>query len=86
MPGARKTKERIYRLVDQLPDREIPAAERYLQYLRDQGDPLLRKLVSVPYDDEPQTVAEQRSVEEAYSAVKAGDVRPLEEVEEELGL
>lgn len=85
MGGARKTKERIYRLVDQLPDREIPAAERYLEYLRDQGDSLLRRLVSAPYDDEPQTVAEQRSVEEAYRAVKAGDVRPLEEVEEELG-
>ena len=48
-------KEKLHRLVDELPEKECHAAERYLEYLRDQGDLLLHRLASVPYDDEPET-------------------------------
>ena len=48
-------KEKLHRLVDELPEEECHAAERYLEYLRDQGDLLLHRLASAPYDDEPET-------------------------------
>ena len=34
-------KEKLHRLVDELPEAECHAAERYLEYLRDQGDLLM---------------------------------------------
>jgi hypothetical protein len=36
------TKEDLRYLVDQLPDSEIHAARRFLEYLRDTGNPVLR--------------------------------------------
>jgi hypothetical protein len=32
-------KEDLYRLVDELPESELHAAKRYLEYLRNMGDP-----------------------------------------------
>src|SRR5918911_289979 len=42
-------KDRLHQLVDELPDDEVLAAQRYLEYLRDIGtDPVLRALVRAP--------------------------------------
>ena len=76
-----KLKERIHRLVDDLPRSELPVAERFLQYLRDAGsDPLLRALASAPYDDEPFTKQDEAAVREADEAVARGDVIPHDHV------
>jgi hypothetical protein len=37
-------KEDLYRLVDELPESEPHAAKRYLEYLRNMGDPVLRAM------------------------------------------
>ena len=39
-------------LIEQLPEEEIQAAVRYLENLKDRGDPYLKFLMSVPEEDE----------------------------------
>ncbi len=60
-----KAKERLYHLVDLIPDAEIHAAERYLEYLTEHGDPFIRRLMDAPFDDEPVTDEEEGAVQEA---------------------
>jgi len=62
-------REQVHRLVDELPDDELDAAKRYLQYLRDQGDLFARALADAPEDDE------RTSPDEDASARKAWDKR-----------
>lgn len=81
-----KAKERLYRLVDRIPPGEIHAAERYLQYLAELGDPFIRELMAAPFDDEPVTEEEEAGVREGWEDYKAGRVQTLDEVREELGL
>ncbi len=64
-------RQQLHDLVDDLPDDEIPAARRYLEYLRVVGDPLLRALSAAPLDDEPETPEEAAAVAEAYADVAA---------------
>jgi hypothetical protein len=80
-----KAKERLHELVNRIPEGEVHAAERYLEYLAWHGDPLLRKLFEAPYDDEPTTEEEETGVREAWDDYKAGRVHTLEEVKKEFG-
>ena len=79
-------KERLHHLVDQLPEEELHAAERYLTYLKEQGDPLLRVLLQAPLDDEPETEGERQAVEEAYEDLAADRVYSFGDVRKDLGL
>jgi predicted transcriptional regulator len=81
-----KAKERLYRLVDRIPDGEVHTAERFLEYLSMSDDPVMRALMNAPEDDEPVTLAEQEAVREALEDIATGRVYPLEEVKRELGL
>ena len=80
------TKEELHRLVEELPKNELPAARRYLEYLRNMGDPLLRALMEAPLDDELETDAERAAVQEAWEAITRGEVVSDEELRIELGL
>ena len=77
------TKEAIHRLVDQLPEDALPAAERYLSSLRD--DPVVRKLVAAPLDDEPSTPEEDAGAEEAWQEYLRGETVSNEELRREIG-
>ncbi len=72
-------REQVHRLVDELPEDELDAAKRYLQYLRDQGDPFARVLAEAPEDDEPSTAEENASAREAWgqrhSSISAQEAR-----------
>jgi hypothetical protein len=64
------TREELHRLVDELPDDELEAARRYLQYLRDYdnyGDPLVSALADAPCDDELTTDEEDATAREAWN-------------------
>ena len=76
----------MHHLVDQLPEEELHAAERYLTYLKEQGDPLLRELLQAPLDDEPETEGERQALEEAYEDLAADRVYSLGDVRKDLGL
>lgn len=74
----------LRRLVDQLPEGELHAARRFL--LRCVRDPLLRKLLEAPEDDEELTDECQAALDEAEEDFRAGRVVSHEELERELGL
>jgi hypothetical protein len=69
----------IHQLVDELPDDELDAARRYLQYLRDQGDPFARSLAEAPEDDEGSSHEEDASARAAWDerqgAISAAEAR-----------
>ena len=79
-------KEELHRLVDELPDSESHAAKRFLEYLRNMGDPMMRALLEAPEDDEPETQEERAAVAEAYEDIAAGRVVTMEEIKHEFGL
>ena len=80
------TRDALHRLVDELPKRELSAARRYLEYLRNTGDPVLRAFLEAPADDEELSEDEAEALREAYEDVRAGRLTSLEEVKRELGL
>jgi len=80
------TRDTLHRLIDELPESELEAAERFLQYLRTTADPVLRALFGAPLDEEPETEEERWLVQEARDELAQGKVRTIEEVRRELGL
>lgn len=68
------TKEKLRRLVDELPDSELDAARRFLEYLRHRTDPLLRKLLEAPEDAEELSVEALAALGDAEEDFKAGRV------------
>ena len=79
-------RDRLYRLVDRLPDAEGLAAERYLQYLTAYGDPLVRAALSVPEDEDELSNAGRLLLNEGREDLAAGRTHTLDEVKRELEL
>ncbi len=79
-------KERLYRLVDRIPDEDVRAAERYLEYLTEFGDPFVRALMNAPEEDEVISPDEEEAVQEGLEDIAAGRVHSLDDVKQELGL
>jgi hypothetical protein len=79
-------KATLHQLIEELPDSELVAAERFLAYLRDMADPVRRALLTAPWDDEPETEEECQAVQEAREELVRGEVHRLEDVRRELGL
>jgi hypothetical protein len=69
-----KARERLYRLVDRIPDGEVHTAERFLEYLTSVDDPLVRALLSAPEDDESLSESDNVALEEGRRALAEGDV------------
>ena len=67
-------KNRLAELIEQLPEEEIQAAVRYLEYLKDRGDPYLKFLMSVPEEDEELTDEFQRELDRAWKDIDDGRV------------
>jgi hypothetical protein len=80
-------KDRLHQLVDELPEGEIAdAAFLILDELNRYGaNPLARKLLSAPIDDEPEPDEERQLVEEARQDLAAGRVVSHEEIRREFG-
>jgi hypothetical protein len=68
------TRTELHRMIDELPESELHAAARFLEFLREAGDPLLRALEAAPEDDEPLTPEDEAAIEEALEDVRAGRV------------
>jgi len=81
-----KAKERLHRLIDQIPEGEVHAAQRFLEYLTTMDDPVLRALMNAPEDDEPLSDEDREALEEGRRALAEGDVVTDEELSAELGL
>jgi len=77
-------RDTLHRLIDELPEEDLPAAERVLQRLRATG-PLV-PLDEAPFDDEPDDDDFDGGLAEARADVQAGRVVPHDEVKRRWGL
>src|SRR5579883_1996368 len=77
------TKADLHRLVDGLPEENLPAAERALTTLQDE-DPVLRAFMNAPLDDEPLTEEDIAAIEEAHEDIRLGRTYAWEEVRDQL--
>jgi hypothetical protein len=80
--GARDT---LHRLVNELPDEDIPTAERVLQALRETASPHI-SLDAAPFDDEPDDDDFDGGLSEARADAESGRVASHEEVKRRWGL
>ena len=70
-----QTRREIHHLVDALPERELTAAKRYLQFLQGvENDSLHAALMTAPWDDEPESPEEVEAIREAYRDMERGAV------------
>ena len=79
-------REQLVRLARGVPDEEVPAAVRYLEYLTDRADPYLRFLLGVPEVDHELSEECERGLQEAWDDIRADRVHSAGEVKRELGL
>jgi hypothetical protein len=78
-------KEELHRLVEELPECELHAAKRFLEYLGAVAlDPVLRAFLKAPEDDEPVTEEEEAAIAEAKAEIDRGEGIPWEVVEARL--
>jgi len=72
----------LHSLVDELPDDDLVAARRFLEYLRFRSqDPLRVLLDGAPIDDEPTTEEDLAAIREGRADQTQGEVVSHEEVE-----
>lgn len=74
-------RERLHRIVDELPEPDAEQILRAFEHWR--ADPVSRALAAAPADDEPETPEERAAVEEAHEEVRRGDVVGAAEVWDE---
>ncbi len=81
----KSVRDKLHRLVEELPQSELPAAERFLEFLRTKAwDDLVEVLANAP-EEEPEE-DEIAAIQEGMDAVARGDVVSDEELRRELGL
>lgn len=79
------TREKLHRIVDELPEEELDAALQAIEARAD--DPLIRRLDEAPLEDEEISPEEEAAVQEARDELAAG--APLishEEIKREFGI
>jgi predicted transcriptional regulator len=74
----------LHRLIDRIPDADLLAARRFLEYLA--VSPALRAVQTATLDDEEVTRADEESMARAQADIEAGRVTSHEEVLREFGL
>ena len=73
-------RQTLHTLVDELPENELLAARRFLEYLRRTEDPLRAVLDAAPIDDEPLTEEDLAAIRDGLEDKARGDVVSHEEV------
>lgn len=79
-------RERLHRLIDTLPTTELQAAQRYIEYLCEHGDPFVLALTKAPETTEPLSNEDREALDEGRQALDAGDLVSDQELRAELGL
>jgi hypothetical protein len=77
-----KERERLHSLIDTLPDTEVHAALRFLEYLESEGASF--PLEGAPLDDEPLTAEEKEALAEAERDLNEGRLVSHEEARRRL--
>ncbi len=77
---SRALKQTVHSLVDILPEEELPAARRYLEFLRAQGSDPYAHLDAEDEMDEEERARLHASIQRGLDQMNAGRGRPAEEV------
>ena len=79
-------RERLLRTIDMLPEAEIGAALRFVEYLRDSttADPVAARLRAAEEDPEPLTPDETAALDRASEESRAGELAAWEQVRGQL--
>ena len=80
------TRQKLKDLIDCVPDDELIVVKRYVQYIVDMQDPVLKSLLDAPVDDEPLTESDISALQEAREDIAAGRVTLAKELYRELGI
>jgi hypothetical protein len=80
-----QTRDRLHALIDDLPEGELPAVERFLVERGAPNAPFPPALANAPEDDEPVTPEEEAAIQEGLDAIARGDVAPQSKVRRALG-
>ena len=78
------SREMLHELIDRIPDGELPAAQRFLEYLA--SNAAYRAALAAPPDDEPVTSGDAEAIRKAGEEVGAGRTFSHEDVLREFGL
>ena len=79
-------REALHRLIEDLPEQDLPVAARVLGALRATADPVLQALLSAPVDDEPDEDDFDGGLTEARREARNGKGLSHEEAKRELGI
>ena len=80
------TKDDIHRVVNQLPSAQFDAAIKYLRYLRDSTDPVMRNLGDDGEYDDDLSAEDISAIEEGLEDIRAGRLIPIQDVIPETAL
>lgn len=80
------SRETLHRLIDNLPEQDVPTATRVLEALRATGDPVRWALDNARLDDEPDQDDFDGGLTEARQEAEAGRGISTEELRRRLGL
>jgi hypothetical protein len=78
------SRDTLHSLVDRIPEGELAAAERYLEFLA--LSPAYHAARTAPPDDEPVTEGDADAIRRALDELKAGKISSHEDVLREFGL
>ncbi len=76
-------REELHQLINSLPENEIEAAKRFLEFLATY-DPVIYRLQTAPYDDEPTSEEENLEAKNAWEEHLNDKSIPNHEAEKEL--
>ena len=79
----RMNREALHELIDRIPEEELQAAKRFLEYLA--VNPAYRAALSAPPDDEPVTEADGAAITRAQEDVQKGKFSAHAEILREFG-
>ena len=85
-PPREITRQELKDLIDCVPTDELLVVKRYIQYVIDMQDPLLKTLADAPVDDEPLDNSDLVALKEAWEDVAAGNLISNEALKERLGI
>ena len=74
----------LHELVDRIPEEELSAAQRFLEYLA--VSPAYRAALSAPADDEPVTEDDAAAIARALEEIRTGKAVPHDDLLREFGL
>ena len=80
-----QTRDRLHRLIDELPEQDLSAVEQLLTERHLDDDTFRRMLAEAPEDDEPLTAEDIAAIEEGVQDVKAGRLISNDELWRRLG-